>query len=118
MISGVFITGEAGKIIDNRSRLIKVSRPIMDSNSRGYIVDSFLIRVKNSPATSSQIMKVPEGTLVMVKGRLETDFAANKVLQDNGVVGSCFVIVAELTECFTLSSGMKGYQEFFPEAKQ
>lgn len=117
MISSVFITGETSKVLDHNTRLIMVSRPVMDINTRSYLVDTFVVKVTDPVGSCLQIMKVPEGTLVMVKGRIQSDLAANEVLKANGIEGTCFVIVAELTECFTLTANMKGYQEFFPTVK-
>lgn len=118
MVSCLFLTGEAGKIIDHNTRYVMVTRPVMDYGTRTYIVDSYPVKVKNPPGSSIQIMKVPEGTLVTVKGRIEADVEANKILEAHGLPGTCLVIIAEITECYTLSSGMGGYQQFFPVAEK
>lgn len=116
MISSVYLTGEAGPIFDQNSRYLKVTRPTPTYKTRNYEVDSFLVLVKNPPGTQSQFTKVPEGTLVVVQGRLECNPEANALLKERGLPASCVVVICELCECFTLSENMKGYQEFFPSS--
>lgn len=118
MISSIYLTGEAGPFINKNCRYLRVTRPVPDYASRNYVVDSFLVVIKNPPGTSSQFSKVPEGTLVIVKGRLECCKEANELIQSQGLLASALVVIAELTECYTLSENMKGYQEFFPFEKE
>lgn len=113
MITSIYLTGAAGPIIDKNSRYLMVTRPVPDVDTKNFKTDRFRIVVKNPPGTDSQIMKVGEGTLVIISGRLEADDAANEVLRKHGLPESSFVVIAELTEVYTLESNMGGYEETF-----
>lgn len=114
MISSIYLTGEAGPIIDENTRYLLVSRPIPERGTKLYKSDSFPIVVKNPPGTSSQFMKIPEGTLAIVAGRVQSDEKANEILAKHGLPKSSMVVIAQLTEVYTLEANMAGYQEFFP----
>lgn len=112
MISSIYLTGEAGPIINSNMRYLKVTRPVPNYGTREYEVDSFIIVVKNPPGTQSQFMKIPEGALAIIQGRLESYPEGNKLLIEHGLPAGCVIVVAEITECYTLSENMAGYQEF------
>ncbi|MCI2111232.1 MAG: hypothetical protein LKK13_02695 [Bacilli bacterium] len=84
MISSVFVSGRLGKRV-GRYRYVEVDRAVPSPDGR-YETDRFLVR---SPlGEDSSFMKLPLGSYICFKGRLEKD-------EERGIV-----IVDELDETF------------------
>lgn len=70
MLSSVFVSGRVGCSPFPGYRYIEVDRPVPDAEGRMKI-DRFL--VKDALGGQSRFMKLSDGSLVIFKGRLETD---------------------------------------------
>lgn len=97
MISSIFVSGRLGKYIGDGIRLLEVDR-LVPSKQGKYETD--LIPVRSMLSESSTFYKAGDGTLAIIKGRLEMD-------KDHGLL-----IVAEVEEIFSLPEKMKRYTNF------
>ncbi len=97
MISSIFVSGRLGKYVGEGIRLLEVDR-LVPSNQGRYETD--LIPVRSMLSESSTFYRANDGTLAIIKGRLETD-------KKHGLI-----VVAEVEEIFSLPEKMKRYTNF------
>ncbi len=77
MISSLFCSGRLGPVPFPGYRYLEVERPVPDANGK-QVIDRFL--VKDALSSSSKLLRLPEGTLVVFKGRLEVDMEHGPVI--------------------------------------
>lgn len=94
MISSIFLSGRLGKILPDGIRVVEVERVLPEDGGK-YVTDYFPVRSMMNE--SSSFYKGKEGSLVVIKGRLEMD-------KTHGLI-----IVGELEEVFSLPEKMKKY---------
>jgi hypothetical protein len=70
MISNVFVSGRLGATISKLFRIVEVDRAIPSVDGK-YETDKFLVR--SSLGEESSFMKLPLGSYICFKGRLEQD---------------------------------------------
>lgn len=92
MLSSVYLSGRLGEIIAPKTRHVEVDR-VVPGPTGHYETDKFIVR--SMLAVDGPFMKLPAGTLIILKGRLETDPKLG------------LIIVDEIDELFTLPKGMK-----------
>ncbi len=77
MISSVFVSGRVAGTPYPGYRYVEVDRPLPDGDGK-IRTDRFL--VKDSLGSFSNLAKLPEGSLIVFKGRLEEDDAHGLVI--------------------------------------
>jgi hypothetical protein len=92
MLSSVFVSGRLGEIIGPKTRFVEVDRTIPGSSGR-YEVDKFIVR--SMLCVDGPFMKLPCGTFIVLRGRLEQD-------PKHGLI-----IVDEVDELFSMPKEMK-----------
>ena len=85
MLSSVFVSGRLGEAVGKDVRLVEVDRVLSGAGGK-FKVDAFPVRCLLGKSTL--FFKAKEGSLIVLKGRLERD-------QDLGIV-----IVDEIDEIF------------------
>jgi hypothetical protein len=92
VISSVFLSGRLGKVVKPKVRYVEVDR-VIPGPTGTFEVDRF--PVKSMLSVDGPFMKMPEGSYICLKGRLEMDSELG------------LVIVDEIDELYSLPEGMK-----------
>lgn len=79
MLSSVFVSGRLGKRLTPEIRLVEVDSVLPGPGGR-FKVDSFPVLCPLSP--SSLFFSAKDGSLIVIKGRLENDKAMGLVIVD------------------------------------
>lgn len=92
MLSSVFVSGRLGEVIEPKTRFVEVDRMVPGASGR-YEVDKFIVR--SMLCSDGPFMKLPVGTFIVIRGRLEQDPKLG------------LIIVDEVDELFSMPKEMK-----------
>ncbi len=79
MLSSVFVSGRLGKKLSEQVRLVEVDRVVPGAGGK-FKVDQFPVLCPLSP--SSLFFSANEGSLIVLKGRLEKDKEFGTIIVD------------------------------------